>query len=145
MTRDAPAGVTVVVDDTGHGIMPENCGKLFEPFFTTKPPGQGTGLGLAIVRRDHGNPRRFNPLEQPERRRRASHSAIQHQPEGPTMIAKRILVVDDEPGVTRSLKLNLEATAGYEVRTENDSTLALDAARDFHPQLILLGCVNAPP
>jgi len=48
---DAPPGVIVEVDDTGHGIMPENAGKLFEPFFTTKPPGQGTGLGLAIVRR----------------------------------------------------------------------------------------------
>jgi C4-dicarboxylate-specific signal transduction histidine kinase len=47
----APAGVIVEVDDMGHGIMPENAGKLFEPFFTTKPPGQGTGLGLAIVRR----------------------------------------------------------------------------------------------
>jgi len=54
------------------------------------------------------------------------------------MITKRILVVDDEPSVTRSLKLNLEATAGYEVRTENDSTRAVDAAREFHPQLILL-------
>ena len=39
------------IDDTGHGIMPENAPKLFEPFFTTKPPGQGTGLGLAIVHR----------------------------------------------------------------------------------------------
>jgi signal transduction histidine kinase len=48
---DAPTGVTVEVDDTGHGIMPENAHQLFEPFFTTKPPGQGTGLGLAIVRR----------------------------------------------------------------------------------------------
>jgi C4-dicarboxylate-specific signal transduction histidine kinase len=48
---DTPPGVTVEVDDTGHGIMPENAGKLFEPFFTTKPPGQGTGLGLAIVRK----------------------------------------------------------------------------------------------
>ena len=47
----APAGVTVEVDDTGHGIMLESADKLFEPFFTTKPAGQGTGLGLAIVRR----------------------------------------------------------------------------------------------
>jgi signal transduction histidine kinase len=48
---DAPANAMVEVDDTGHGIMQENLGKLFEPFFTTKPPGQGTGLGLAIVRK----------------------------------------------------------------------------------------------
>jgi two-component system, OmpR family, alkaline phosphatase synthesis response regulator PhoP len=54
------------------------------------------------------------------------------------MSPKRILVVDDEPAVTRSLKLNLETTAGYQVRTENDSTLAVDAARQFHPQLIIL-------
>ena len=54
------------------------------------------------------------------------------------MNPKRILIVDDEPGITRSLKLNLEAAAGYLVRTENDSTRAVDAAREFHPQLILL-------
>ena len=54
------------------------------------------------------------------------------------MNSKRILVVDDEPSITRSLKLTLEAAAGYEVRTETDSTLAIDAARDFHPHLILL-------
>jgi CheY-like chemotaxis protein len=54
------------------------------------------------------------------------------------MNTKRILIEDDEPGVTRSFKLNLEGTAGYEVRTENDSPRAVDAARDFHPHLILL-------
>jgi len=48
---DAPEGVIVEIDDTGHGIMVENAGKLFEPFFTTKPPGQGTGLGLTIARK----------------------------------------------------------------------------------------------
>ena len=54
------------------------------------------------------------------------------------MNRKRILVVDDEPGVTRSPKPNLGATARYEVRTENDSALAIDAVREFRPQLILL-------
>jgi signal transduction histidine kinase len=48
---DSPAGVTIEVDDTGGGIIPENADKVFEPFFTTKPAGEGTGLGLAIVRR----------------------------------------------------------------------------------------------
>ena len=37
----------------------------------------------------------------------------------------RILVVDDETSFTRLLKLNLERTGQYEVRTENRSTEAL--------------------
>ena len=57
------------------------------------------------------------------------------------MNTKRILVVDDEPSVTRSLKLNLEDTLRYEVRTENDTSRVVTAARDFHPHLILLDVV----
>lgn len=48
---DPSAGITVEVDDTGHGIRSEHASQIFEPFFTTKPSGLGTGLGLAIVRR----------------------------------------------------------------------------------------------
>ena len=51
---------------------------------------------------------------------------------------KRILVVDDEASITRLLKLNLEQTNDYEVRTENDATAALAAAEEFKPDLILL-------
>jgi CheY-like chemotaxis protein len=51
---------------------------------------------------------------------------------------KRILVVDDEASITRLLKLNLEQTKDYVVRTENDATLALAAAEEFQPDLILL-------
>ena len=51
---------------------------------------------------------------------------------------KRILVVDDEASITRLLKLNLEQTNNYEVRTENDATAALAAAEEFKPDLILL-------
>ena len=51
---------------------------------------------------------------------------------------KRILVVDDQPDITRMLKLNLERTNQYEVRMENDPGSALDAAEQFHPDLILL-------
>jgi DNA-binding response OmpR family regulator len=51
---------------------------------------------------------------------------------------KRILVVDDEPSFTRLLKLNLEQTGHYEVRTETRATEAVFTAREFHPDLILL-------
>jgi CheY-like chemotaxis protein len=54
------------------------------------------------------------------------------------MNTKRILVVDDEPGVTRNLKLNLESNGGYEVLGENHATNTLSAARTFRPDLILL-------
>ena len=54
------------------------------------------------------------------------------------MSKKRILVIDDEASITRSLKLNLEAAGGYEVRAENDARRALTVARDFGPDLVLL-------
>jgi CheY-like chemotaxis protein len=51
---------------------------------------------------------------------------------------KRIMVVDDEPSITRLLKLNLEQTGRYEVCGINNAALALSAAREFQPDLILL-------
>ena len=51
---------------------------------------------------------------------------------------KRILIVDDEPSITRNLKLNLESHGDYEVHTENLATHALAAAQAFRPDLILL-------
>ena len=50
----------------------------------------------------------------------------------------RILVVDDEPALTRMVKLNLEQTGRFEVRTENEGKRALNAAREFKPHLVLL-------
>jgi len=51
---------------------------------------------------------------------------------------KRILVIDDEPSITRLLKLNLEQTDQYLVRSENNAAEALAAAEEFDPDLILL-------
>ena len=47
--------VSVVFEDNGPGIDPENLGSIYEPFHTTK--AEGTGLGMMIVQRimrDHG-------------------------------------------------------------------------------------------
>jgi len=54
---------------------------------------------------------------------------------------RRILVVDDEAIITRTLKLYLEGTGSYEVRTENEGSHALQAAREFNPDLIMLDLV----
>ena len=54
---------------------------------------------------------------------------------------KRILIVDDESGFTRLLKLTLEKTGRYVVREENDGTKARDTAREFRPDLIFLDIV----
>ncbi len=54
---------------------------------------------------------------------------------------KRILLIDDEPSFTRMLKLNLEETGAYEVRTENRGKQGLAAAREFKPDLILLDVI----
>ncbi len=50
-----PERLQIEVQDTGHGIPPENIAKVFDPFFTSKK--SGTGLGLALVHRiieNHG-------------------------------------------------------------------------------------------
>src|SRR6266496_3257272 len=57
------------------------------------------------------------------------------------MNRKRILVVDDEIGFTRLLKLTLEQTNSYEVRVENWPERAVTAAREFRPDVILLDVV----
>jgi CheY-like chemotaxis protein len=54
------------------------------------------------------------------------------------MNKKRILVVDDEASITRLLKLNLEKSGAYLVQEENQGTRALEVAREFKPDLILL-------
>lgn len=54
---------------------------------------------------------------------------------------KKILIVDDEAPTTRLIRLNLEHTGRYEVREENDSLEAINAALEFHPDLILLDVV----
>ena len=54
------------------------------------------------------------------------------------MTNKRILIIDDDAGITRIVKLNLEATGAYEVRQENHAPASIQTALEFVPDLILL-------
>lgn len=49
---------------------------------------------------------------------------------------KRILVVDDEPQITRVLRRSLQ-THGYDVRTAADGEAALDVVHDWPPDLVV--------
>ena len=50
----------------------------------------------------------------------------------------RILAVDDEPNLSDLVRLFLEKTKRFEVRTENRPGNVLAAAREFRPEMILL-------
>lgn len=57
------------------------------------------------------------------------------------MQRRRILLVDDEVAITRSLAMYLEEVGGYEVRVENVGSRALATARAFRPDMIFLDIV----
>jgi signal transduction histidine kinase len=46
--QKGPSFVRLVIEDTGHGITPNDRDRIFEPFYTGRD--EGTGLGLAIAR-----------------------------------------------------------------------------------------------
>jgi CheY-like chemotaxis protein len=51
---------------------------------------------------------------------------------------KRVLIVDDEPGFTRLLKLNLHHTGRYTAEVVNDAAEAVQVAERFAPDIVLL-------
>src|SRR5271157_4137687 len=49
---------------------------------------------------------------------------------------QHVLVVDDEPQITRVLRTTLDAK-GYDVRVANDGEMALEIMKDWTPNLII--------
>ena len=56
---------------------------------------------------------------------------------------KKILIIDDEESFTKLFKLNLEKAGSYQVQEENKASQAIEAARNFKPDLIILDIMMA--
>ncbi len=109
--------VVVEVTDTGMGMSPEVLSRAFEPFFTTKPQGEGTGLGLSIC---HGIIKALRgELTAASRPGKGSTfrvvlptRGVEAEPppsmaaavEPPAVHGKRVLIIDDEPGIASVMR-----------------------------------------
>ena len=146
----------IQISDTGIGIAPELLPTIFELFTQVHSKSEraqgGLGIGLALVRRlteMHGGsvtaesegPGRgatFNvrlPMLVPQlaalSTRKRESGAI------PSLEPQRILVADDNYDAAEALTLQLQL-AGHEVRTAHDGVEAVELAKTFDPDIVLL-------
>ncbi|WP_165373587.1 PAS domain S-box protein [Sorangium cellulosum] len=146
------AEVAIRVRDTGIGIPAEMLPRIFDLFEqahpTLDPSRGGLGIGLTLVKRlvemhggavsaaSEGEGRgseltvRLPVTEEPARPRE------QAAPSG-RGLARRVLVVDDNRDHAQGLSLLLEQ-AGHAVALAHDGPSALETARRFAPEVILL-------
>jgi len=131
-----PAQVQVEVVDTGAGMDEATRRRCLEPFFTTKGE-RGTGLGLAMV---YGVAQRHNAeieiestvgkgttmrLSFPERKAGVDGLAALVSATEAMPARLRVLVIDDDPLVTKSLRDTLEAD-GHLVTITNGGQEGID-------------------
>lgn len=117
-TRANGDRVEIDVTDTGPGIPPQVMAHLFTPFFTTKPIGVGTGLGLSICQRlissvggeitvdtELGRGTTFR-VSLPRRVDDVAEAPVEQGPAPvpPAPLRARILVIDDDEAICRSIK-----------------------------------------
>ncbi len=154
LAPDGPDRILLTVEDDGPGVPSGQHEAIFRPFYTTKPRGQGTGLGLSIsaeIVRAHGGSiavtahtgggaafRLSLPSLAASDRAAGPDAGAPDRPPTPTLSlpepalpmvtgeAQRILLVDDESGIRRSVGRYLRR-AGYQVTDVPSVQAALNA------------------
>jgi PAS domain S-box-containing protein len=136
-TRTAADGAAVVeVQDTGQGIAAEHLGRIFEPFFSTKALGKGSGLGLTVchgivaaldgrieVESTPGRGATFRVVLPADAGKEPARADEERERAAP---AARILVVDDEPLIGKTVRRVL---SGHDVVALTDAHEALERIR----------------
>jgi len=126
------------IKDNGCGMSAELQRRIFEPFFTTKAPGEGTGLGLSVVHgilQSHGGD--ITVYSKPGHGTAvhlylpaSAHKAVVEPVKKsiPRGCGEKILLIDDEPTITKSVRQILEKI-GYKPTPFTDPREALEAFR----------------
>lgn len=122
--------VVLEVEDTGAGMAEDTLQRIFEPFFSTRQTGRGLGLAAVtgIVRR-HGAGLRVESA--PGQGARFSlyfqTAPAATQPPGPGRgrFAGKVLVIDDEPMVARSVA-RLLTRLGFSTTTATSGEQAIE-------------------
>jgi CheY-like chemotaxis protein len=150
--RDSHAEIRV--RDNGIGIAPEMLPKVFDLFAQASSSagrsegGLGIGLTLAsrLVGMHGGTLHAFSKgigqgsefvVHLPLLSDAGDGSDVPAGSEEPCPTARRILVVDDHRDAAESLAILLRLR-GHEVREEYEGSEALNAALDFHPDVVFL-------
>jgi PAS domain S-box-containing protein len=141
------------VRDTGIGIEPELLPRVFELFTQSERSLDrshgGLGIGLTVVRRlveMHGGSVEVHsalgrgsefivrlPTMTPIEPQAPAHQAGNEQT-GPSL---RVLVVDDNVDAANTLAM-LVSAGGHDIRTAHDGHAALQVAREYRPDVMLL-------
>ncbi|NNE93069.1 MAG: response regulator [Verrucomicrobiales bacterium] len=150
----------IEVIDTGHGMDSETLDRAFEPYFTTRGKNNATGIGLTVcesIAKAHDGfialqskvekgtiaafcmplSAPFKPtddeLPQPE---------FDSAPDPETVPAARILILEDEPSISRLMRVTLDRAGHDVVETANgrDTIFAYRDARDSEQPFDLVIC-----
>ncbi|HET7541998.1 MAG TPA: ATP-binding protein [Polyangiaceae bacterium] len=144
--------LALVVEDNGPGIPPGAIQNIFRPFYTTKQRGQGTGLGLKIcsdVVAAHGGHIEVHDRKGGGASFRVLLTRVQEdsgliplvpmraaKPRVVEVRPKQVLVIDDDPVFTRSIRRSLKPHLVRTAAAASEAEVQL-LDPDYSPDLVL--------